>query len=481
MRPSAGQDAVIGPGAGNHVYQSSLLRHSPQDIGTTVGYNRYSHPLSAHQLALRSRSERSTMRFKNSLSVLLAIANVVALSSCRPAALETKPSGPTTVTVSRPIVREVTDYRVFTGTTSAVQTVDVQARVTGYLVKLPFAEGSVVKEGELLAEIDPRPYQAKVDAAQGEVALYEAQLKLAKIDNDRGKAIRAQNAGAISQQELDTREAKVEESAAAVQSAKATLEQYNLDLEFTKIRAPIEGRVSRYYQSVGTLVTQNETLITTIVSQAPIYVYFDVDEQTMLQVLRSMYSNELPPARSRQIPVSVGLQDDTGFPHAGTVDFANNVVDSSTGTIVVRGEFANPANEAGVRMLLPGMFVRVKLPIGRPRRMPLVVERAIVNDQGQTFVYVVDDQRQVQYRRVRLGRMTEDGLWVVEEGITPDDRVIVGGIQFAKPGEKVQVKEAPSPPLVKAKGAETDVSHSREPVSEPTERRTPAPSSASPQ
>lgn len=380
-----------------------------------------------------------------SLFLMMILAGGWGWLGCRPAALETPPSGPTTVTVSRPIVREISDYRVFTGTTAAAESVDIQARVTGYLVQLPFAEGSAVKAGEVLAEIDPRPYQAKLDAAQGEVALNEAQLNLAQKENDRAKAIQAENAGAISQQQLDTRQAKVEEAAAAVKSAKANLEQYKLDLEFTKVYSPIDGRVSRYYLNVGNLVTQNETLITTVVSQAPIYVYFDVDEQTMLRILRSMYAQELPPARSRKLPVSVGLQDDAGFPYSGTVDFANNVVDSSTGTIVVRGVFANPPNDAGVRMLLPGMFLRVKLPIGRPRRVPLVAEKAITNDQGQTFVYTVDDKNQVGYRRVRLGRMTEDGLWVVEEGIAADDRVVVGGIQFAKPGEKVQVDETPMP------------------------------------
>ncbi len=375
----------------------------------------------------------------------------VATIGCRPAALELPASEPVTLTVSRPIVREVTEYRVFTGTTAAVESVDIQSRVTGYLDKLPFAEGSRVKAGQLLAEIDPRPYQAKLDAAQGEVALNEAQLNLAQKENDRAKAIRAENAGAISQQELDTREAKVEEALAAVQSSKANLEQYQLDLAFTKVRSPIDGRVSRYYLTVGNLVTQNQTLITTVVSQAPIYIYFDVDEPTMLQVMRSMYAGEMPPARSGELPVMAGLQDDQAFPLEGTIDFANNVVDSSTGTIIVRGQFANPANDAGVRMLIPGMFARVKLPIGQPRKLPLVAEKAVMNDQGQTFLYLVGQDDKVEYRRVELGRMTGDGLWVVKKGLAPDDRVVVSGIQFAKPGANATVQEAPMPTAATAK------------------------------
>ncbi|TWT29325.1 Multidrug resistance protein MexA precursor [Posidoniimonas corsicana] len=385
------------------------------------------------------------MRAWNLTQVLPTLATLLTLVGCRPAALQPPPAQPVTLTVSKPIVREVGDFRVFTGTTAAAQSVDIQARVTGYLVKLPFSEGGVVKSGELLAEIDPRPYQAKLDAAQGEVTLNEAQLNLAQKENDRAKAIRAENAGAISQQELDTREAKVQEAQAAVQSAKANLEQYRLDLEFTKVYSPIDGRVSRYYLTVGNLVTQNQTLITTVVSQSPIYAYFDVDEQTMLQVLRSMYDGQSPPAKSGKAPVSIGLQDDNGFSHHGVIDFANNVVDSSTGTIVVRGEFENPAGAAGVRMLLPGMFVRVKLPVGKPERLPLVAERAVVNDQGQTFLYLVDAQGKVEYRRVELGRMTDDGLWVVRNGLAEGERVVVSGVQFAKPGEQAQVKEAPMP------------------------------------
>lgn len=373
---------------------------------------------------------------------MLAVAST---AGCRPAALKTGPPEPVTFTVSRPIVREVTDFRVFTGTTAAVASVDIQARVTGYLNELPFTEGAKVKAGEVLAQIDPRPYQAKLDAAQGEVALNEAQLVLAQKENDRAKAIRAENAGAISQQELDTREAKVQEATAAVQSAKANLEQYKLDVEFTKVISPIDGRVSRYYLTVGNLVTQNQTLITTVVSQDPIYVYFDVDERTMLQVMRPMYAGELPSARSRKLAVEAGLQDNDDFPLKGVIDFANNVVDSSTGTIVVRAQFDNPASKDDVRLLMPGMFVRVKLPIGKPEQLPLVAEKAVTNDQGQTFVYLVDKDDKVEYRRVELGRMTDDGLWVVKNGLEPDDRVIVSGIQFAKAGEKAQINEAPMP------------------------------------
>lgn len=376
--------------------------------------------------------------------VLLAL-GVVSILGCKPKALETGSVEPVTLTVSHPIEREITDFRIFTGTTAAVESVDIQARVTGYLVKLPFKEGDEVHAGELLAEIDPRPYEAKLEAAEGQVAVAEAQRELAQKEDDRSKAIKAQNAGAVSQQELDIREAKLEEAIASVKAAKANMAEYELDLEFTKVYSPIDGRVSRYYLTVGNLVTQNETLLTTVVSQDPIYVYFDIDEQTMLQVLRSMYSGDTPPARSRKLTVYAALQGETDFPHKGDIDFANNEVDSSTGTIVVRGVFDNPANHAGVRMLLPGMFVRVKLPIGKPHNVSLVAEKAIINDQGQTFVYTVDDQGVAQYRRVELGRMTKDGLWSVTAGLSVSDRVVVSGTQFAQSGEKFKVNEVPMP------------------------------------
>lgn len=377
-------------------------------------------------------------------ATILAVAALF-IVGCRPKGLESGNVEPVTLTVSRPIMREITDFRIFTGTTAAVESVDIQARATGYLIKLPFEEGSEVKTGELLAEIDPRPYEAKLEAAQGQVAVAEAQRELAQKEDDRSKAIRAQNAGAVSQQELDIREAKLEEAIASVQAAKANMAEYKLDLEFTKVYSPIDGRVSRYYLTVGNLVTQNTTLITTVVSQDPIYIYFDIDEQTMLQVLRSMYSGETPSAKSREIPITAALQGETDFPHHGTIDFANNEVDSSTGTIVVRGVFHNPANEAGVRMLLPGMFVRVKLPIGKPHNMPLIAEKAIINDQGQTFVYAIDDKDVVQYRRIQLGRMTQDGLWSVAEGLAPTERVVVSGTQFAQAGERFKMEEIPMP------------------------------------
>ncbi len=406
------------------------------------------------------------MRLKFVQLLVTVAAFVLCMTGCRPKALDAGKTAPATLSVSVPIVREVTDFRVFTGTTAAVESVDIQARVTGYLDRLPFKEGSMVKSGEILAEIDPRPYEAKLEAAEGEVAVNEAQLELAIKEDDRAKAIRAQNSGAISQQELDVREANVEEATAAVKAAMANLAEYELDLEFTKVISPIHGRVSRYYLTEGNLVTQNETLITTVVSQDPIYVYFDVDEQTMLQVLRSMFDGETPPAGSRKLKVSAALQGDDGFPHEGTVDFANNEVDSSTGTIVVRGRFPNPANHAGVRMLLPGMFVRVKLPIGKPKKMPLIAEKAVVHDQGQTFVYIADDQDQVQYKRVELGRMIEDGLWSVEDGVSPSDRVVVSGVQFAKAGEKALVKEIPMPTA--------EISNKTKGPSKPTDATTPS-------
>lgn len=385
------------------------------------------------------------MRLNVVLFLVTLSAIALCTNGCRPKALDSTEAASATLLVSVPIVREVTDFRVFTGTTAAVESVDIQARVTGYLNKLPFTEGTMVNAGEVLAEIDPRPYEAKLEAAQGEVAVNEAQLDLAHKEDDRAKAIRAQNSGAISQQELDIKEANVEEATAAVQAAKANLAEYALDLEFTKVISPIHGRVSRYYLTEGNLVTQNETLITTVVSQDPIYVYFDVDEQTMLQVLRSMFAGETPPAGSRKLTVYVALQGEDGFPHEGTVDFANNEVDSSTGTIVVRGVFPNHANEAGVRLLLPGMFVRVKLPIGKPQEMPLIAEKAVVHDQGQTFVYTADAHDQVHYQRVELGRMVQDGLWAVQDGITAKDRIVVSGVQFATAGETAQIKEVPMP------------------------------------
>ncbi len=355
------------------------------------------------------------------------------------------------VTVSQPIQRDVTDYIDYTGRTEAVNAVDVRARVTGYLMKMPFKEGDELKQGDLLFEIDPRPYQAQLDQADANVLLNEAQLKLAKANNARAQVI-ARTPGAISKQDLDQYQAAQEEADAQVTASKASLESYQLNRNFCEVTSPIDGKVSRYYYTLGNLVTQDSTLLTTIVSLDPIYAYFDIDERTVLRVRTMINQGKLRAISSpEEIQVLMGLQGEQGFPHEGHVNFINNTVDPFTGTITFRAVYANPKPKVGVRLLSPGMFVRVRIPLGEPRKALLVNDRAVGTDQGLKFLYVVGADGKVVYRRVTLGSLQDDGLRVIDDGLKPDEWVVVSGLQQIRPRMEVSPERMEMPiPTVQA-------------------------------
>ncbi len=346
---------------------------------------------------------------------------------------------PLPVDVSQPLRRDVADYVDFTGRTDAVFSTDIRARVTGYLVKMPFQEGAEVKKDDVLFEIDPRPYQAQYDRAAADVVLQEAKLKLAKADNVRAKSIYKMNPGAISLQDLDKYQAAEEEAVAAVAAAKANLETYKLNLGFCSVTSPIDGMVSRYYFTLGNLANQDATVLTTVVSVDPVYAYFDMDERTLLYIedMLNLKKIHLDPVKS-DIPVFLGLQGEKGYPHKGTINFLNNKVDPLTGTITVRGTFPNPKGEGGVRVLRGGMFARIRLPLGKPRPALLVADLAIVTDQGYKNIFVVDNENAIRYRRVRPGPLQEDGLRVLEsDTVREDDWVAVSNLQMVREGMKV--------------------------------------------
>jgi multidrug efflux system membrane fusion protein len=357
------------------------------------------------------------------------------------------PAEPPALPVAKPVQREVTDYVDFTGRTEAVEAVDIRPRVTGYLVQIPFKEGSDVKKGDLLFQIDPSPYKAQLDQAVGQVQLNQASLALARTTYARDQAIVKTAPGAVSQQQLDQDKAAVDEAEARVKASQASTEGYKLNLGFTKVTSPIDGRVSRYYLTVGNLVNQDQTLLTTVVSLDPIYVYFDMDEPTLLRIRKARNAGAIKLIPGVQFPVLMGLQGEDGFPHQGTINFVNNQVNPATGSITLRGVIPNPQPEGGTRLLSPGMFVRVRLPIGRPRPALLVIDRAIGSDQGLKFVYVVDAQHQVQYRRVTTGALQEDGLRVITDGLGADDLVLVGGLPQVRPHMQIQPELTAMPTL----------------------------------
>jgi membrane fusion protein, multidrug efflux system len=354
------------------------------------------------------------------------------------------------VAVSLPIMREVRDYVDFTGRTEAPETVDIRARVTGYLDKISFREGMDVKKGDLLVSIDPRPFKAQYDAAVAQLDVRQAALKDRLAEYNRAKSLLPDNA--ISGSDYDKAVAGYGEALASVAAGRADVEAAKLNLDFTQIASPIAGRISRAYVTMGNLVKPDETLLTTVVSQDPMYVYFDVDERTMLGVIRMVMPGKEDALQAKKVQVLMGVADEDGFPHTGFADFADNVVDSSTGTVAVRGVFSNLAGPSGVRLLRPGMFVRVRLPLGHPHKAVLVAERALGTDQGKKFLLTVDAQHTVQYRRVEVGPLQEDGLRVITAGLRPDERVIVSGLQLVRPKMSVQTEQVPmlTPPADQA-------------------------------
>jgi multidrug efflux system membrane fusion protein len=374
---------------------------------------------------------------------LFALNSIV---GCASKTIDVAPAEAPAIPVSQPVDREVTDYVDFTGRIEAPEAVSVVPRVTGYLMSTPFKEGAEVKKGDVLFEIDPRPYQAQFDQAQGQVVLNEARVKEATADNARAKEL-AKTPGAISKQDLDRFQAAEEEAIASVQAAKASLEVFNLNLGFCKVTSPLTGQVSRYYMTPGNLVNQDQTQLTTVMSIDPMYVYFDIDETTVLRIRRAINEGKIQRYQQGEFPVYIGLEGEEGFQRQGVINFVNNQVNAGTGSITTRGVVPNPKPENGLRLLSPGMFVRVRLPIGKPHDALLVIDRAIGSDQGMKYLYVLDSKNTVQQRRVETGALQPDGLRVIDNGLKPDEWVVIGGIQQVRPRMQITPDREPMPTL----------------------------------
>jgi RND family efflux transporter MFP subunit len=340
---------------------------------------------------------------------------------------------PPVVTVAKPIEKQITDFDQYTGRLEAAETVEVRARIRGELTGIHFTDGQIVKAGAVLFDIDPRTYKAVLDAANARKANAEASVKLANAEYDRNYTLFQQNAA--SAKDVEYWVAKKGEALAQVSLSVADIDRAKLDVEFCTIKAPITGKISRAQVTKGNLINSGggDTLLTTIVSVDPIYVYFDVDERS-LQLYRERRAKEVgAPEEGKQptIPVFLGLiTDGDRFPREGKIDFAENKLNPNTGTIRVRGVFENKDGR-----LTPGQFARVRLPVGEKYTGLLVTDQAIGIDQGQKYVLVVNSENKVEYRPVTPGRL-EDGLRVFPPGagIKADDWIIVNGVQRVRPG-----------------------------------------------
>ena len=362
----------------------------------------------------------------------VAAALVACACGSRPAPTPPPPK----VKVVQPVARDVTEWDEYTARLDAVDSVEVRPRVSGYLQSIHFEDGALVHKGDLLFQIDPRPYEAALRRAEADLQLAKSRLVLAQKNFARAADLLASHA--ISQEEADIRQSNLRQAEASVDEAQAVVDSARLDVEFTHITAPVSGRVGRKLVTEGNLITggvgTQGTLLTTIVSLDPIYVYFDADEGALLKYDRLARLGARRSSRDFKNPVHVALANEEGFPHEGVMDFVDNQVDRGTGTIVGRAVLPNPDLS-----LIPGLFARLQLPGSGEYQAILVPDEAIASDQSQKLVWVVDAENKAQYRPVKIGPLI-DGLRVVREGVGVEDWIVVAGLQRVRPGQPVDAE-----------------------------------------
>ncbi|HLT43922.1 MAG TPA: efflux RND transporter periplasmic adaptor subunit [Luteimonas sp.] len=364
----------------------------------------------------RHQTPSRTRRTARLLPVLLAAAIAAACSSNASPGDAAPP--PPEVSVANVVERSVHQWDDFTGRITAVETVELRPRVSGYVQRVAYEEGQLLAKGDVMFEIDPRPYRAALDRAEAELERARSEARLASAQTVRAKAL--VEARAISREEFETRSAATAQGNAAVRAAEAAVAAARLDLQFTRVRSPIDGRAGRAMVTTGNLAQADATLLTTVVSQDPVHVYFEADEQTWLRYSRAAGTGE---RGGDDRTVRVGLAGEDGHPHPGTVDFIDNRVDPDTGTIRARAVLRNPDG-----LFTPGLFARVQLEAGAGFEALLVDDKAVLTDQDRKYVYVLGEDNTAQRRDVVLGRMA-DGLRVVQSGLEPTDTVIVNGLQ----------------------------------------------------
>ncbi len=363
--------------------------------------------------------------------ILLSLSSLLALAGCGQDS--PPPTAPAEVTVAKVISKRIQDWDEYTGRFQAVDTVEVRPRASGYVEQVLFREGQFVRKDDVLVVIDPRPYQADFDRAKAGLELAKSQFELAKLEAARVQ--RLETSGAVSHEELDERLSTLNQQQASVSGAKAALDNAALMLSFTKVRAPFDGRASRAEVTRGNLVTGGNnggTLLTTIVSVDPIYVYFEGDENAYLHYNELARKGQRPSSRDARNPVRVGLSNEQGFPHEGYMDFVDNQLDVHTGTIRARAVLENKQG-----LFTPGMFARVQLLGSGEYNAILIEDRAVGTDQNQSFVLVLGPDNKLTYRPIQSGRIV-DGLRIVRKGLDPGDVVVVSGLQRVRAGAQVK-------------------------------------------
>ena len=365
----------------------------------------------------------------------IAIASTLLLAACGQENRYVAPPPPR-VTVAIPAQQSVTRYLEATGNTAAVNSADLVARVSGFIQEINYQDGALVKKGALLFTIEPEPYKVKLEQAQAAEVGARSALKQAQAAFERQAELVGRQAA--TQANYDQALATRDGSQSTLTQAEANTRLAALNFEYAHVTAPFDGIVTARQVSVGQFVGTSPTVLATIIQLDPIYVNFNVSEQDVLRVRADMARRGLTPEDLKKVPVEVGLQSETGYPHRGTLDYASPSVNPSTGTLPVRAVFQN-AN----RLLLPGYFVRVRVPVGEPQNALLVPDSAIGSDQGGRYILVVDKDDVVEQRKVEIGPRVDE-LRVVESGLNPQDRVVVAGVLRAIPGQKVDPQMQPS-------------------------------------
>jgi RND family efflux transporter MFP subunit len=384
----------------------------------------------------RAISSLSLIRGARGLALLCALATLVA--SCGESRKQGGAPPPPPVSVAAPVKRTVTDFDEYVGRFAAINSVEVRARVSGYLDGVHFKDGQIVKQGDLLFTIDKRPFQNTLDQARANLAQAKSNLTFTESDYTRGQQLVRDKT--ITDQTFEQRAQAHRNAKASVSNNEAAVRQAELDIEFTELRAPVNGRIGDRRVSPGNLVTGGSggstTLLAIIVSTDPIYFEFTFDEASFLRYERLSKTGKDVASRGAGVPVTLKLIDERKFDHKGHMDFVDNVIDRSTGTIRGRAVFANPNN-----IFTPGMFARVRVPGSPPYQALLVPAAAIGTEQARKFVLTVNADNTVVPKYVTLGQTTADGMQVIKDGVAPDDRVIVNGLMRARPGQKVTPQE----------------------------------------
>jgi len=354
-------------------------------------------------------------------AALLLAPAAAALVGCNRAPAAPPAPKPQQVLFVTPREEIVSEYEEFTGRTAALRAVEIRSRVSGYLDKVLFADGADVKAGEVLFEIDPRWFKAAADQAAGTVSQYEARIE--RLDRQVKRATPLIENKVKSLEEYDQYTFDHAEAKATHKAMLAAKELADLNLSYTHVTSPIDGRISRRMVDPGNLVRADETVLTTVVAMDPIYAYFDIDERTVLRLRRLVREGRIRSTRESEVSVQVALADEDEFNLSGLIDFVDNQVDLMTGTLRLRAVIPNPQ-----RLLSPGLFVRIRFPVGDPHPALMIPEESLATDQGQRFVYVISDQNRVVYRRVKVGMLLA-GRRVITDGLAASDRVAVTGLQ----------------------------------------------------